>query len=87
MLTIEFNTLKDTKTYLESKTDLDTNVLDKTDNKTQYWLNRQLRITSDDLIYKPKNRFIMDFYSNKYFFYREVCEDLTYVLLNLILGL
>ena len=29
----------------------------------------------------------MDFFSNKYFFYREVCEDLTYVLLNLILGL
>lgn len=87
MLSIEFNALKDTKTYLESKSNLDLNVLDIKDNKTQYWLNRQLRITSEDLVDLPQDKVIIDFYSNKYFFYLEVCEDLTYVLLNLILGL
>nr|YP_010743685.1 hypothetical protein QAZ32_mgp08 [Diaporthe sojae]WET30431.1 hypothetical protein [Diaporthe sojae] len=88
MLTIEFNWLKETKFYLESKTDLAKDVLDIKDAKTQYWLNRQLNISSiQDLMDLPEGRYLLDYYSNKYIFYREVSEDFTYVLLNLILGL
>jgi len=33
-----------------------------------------------------KGRFILDMYSNKFIFKREVFEDISYVALNLILG-
>lgn len=86
MLTFEFNILKDCILFLESKTDLDRNILDIKDISTLYWLNRQLNIISQTLVNRNKNDFIVDYFSNKYLFYREVAEDLTYVLLNLILG-
>nr|WDW20868.1 NADH dehydrogenase subunit 5 [Valsa mali var. pyri (nom. inval.)] len=83
MLTWEYNILNKVKLYLECKYDLYTDIDDIKDKDTIYWLNRQLKA----LTWSSKgSRYIVDFYSNKIAFYREIYEDISYVMLNIILG-
>lgn len=99
MLTWEFIILDKAKIYLECNTDLSKDILDisrlrrsqppaapGSDENTIYWLNRQLRIQDIESFLNRQDSYIVDYYSNKYAFYREIYEDITYVLLNIILA-
>lgn len=85
-LTIEFIVLSDCKKYLEDTSDLEANILDIKNRNTIYWINRQLAMLEDIYDSRPEGYYLPDYFSNKHLLYREVSEDLTYVLLNLILG-
>lgn len=86
LLTIEFSVLSNCNKFLEQETDLEVNILDIHNKDTIYWFNRQLFMLESSYYDRPEGVYLLDFFSNKHLFYREVCEDLTYVLLNLILG-
>lgn len=87
IFTFELNNLIACKLHLESVANLDQSIFDLKNSgiETIYWLNRQLKMESYLFETEAKDTTLPD-YMNKYGFYREVSEDLTYVLLNLILG-
>lgn len=75
---------------IKAKSNLDNSILhnnleDPEDEYVIYWLNRQLRLNPKDLFINNQH-FICDFF-DEYIFYRELNEDLMYVLLNLLLGI
>lgn len=86
MITWEYKILNEAKLYLECKSDLHINILDIQDENTIYWFNRQLNILSISEIFNKENYYIVDFYSNKLAFKREIYEDIIYVLLNIMLA-
>lgn len=86
LLTWEYKILYRAKLYIECN-DMHRNILDIKDPCTIYWLNRQLRNQNDELLFFFYNKYyIVDFYSNKHAFIREIYEDITYVLLNIMLA-
>lgn len=84
----EYNILLDVYSNLVSgSVDLYKEITDLKDKSSIYWFNRQLRymLKLEELL-NEKGCFIVDMYSSKLAFKREVFEDITYVALNLILA-
>lgn len=84
MLILEYDILQKAKLYLE---------LTEENRKYNlnfrhayiYWLNRQYNMVNMESLLKS-DVFILDFFKDKKIFYREVCEDLLYVSLNILLA-
>ena len=88
LLTWEYNILLAVYLSLVSgSVDLYSDITDLKDKSSIYWFNRQqfFMLNLEESLNK-KGRFILDMYSNKFIFKREVFEDISYVALNLILG-
>ena len=83
----EYNILQDVYLILQSSgIDLYKGIGDINNANYIYWLNRQLLMEPLEYFLKKDESFIVDFYTNKFAFKREIFEDITYVALNLILA-